>query len=118
MCEVAEHGGLAGRVRLGNPPNAGLARPPGACRVLLIGDVIGKPGRLAVEAILPGLREERGIDFVTANGENLARGLGLTVSTAEALLGAGVDVITSGNHILDKREIYEYLDRTDRVLRP
>jgi hypothetical protein len=85
---------------------------------LLIGDVIGKPGRLAVEAILPGLREERGIDFVTANGENLAGGMGLTVSTAEALLGAGVDVITSGNHIWDKREIYEYLDRTDRVLRP
>lgn len=86
--------------------------------MLLIGDVIGKPGRLAVEAILPGLREERGIDFVTANGENLAGGLGLTVSTAEALLGAGVDVITSGNHIWDKREIYDYLDKTDRVLRP
>jgi metallophosphoesterase (TIGR00282 family) len=121
--EIGEHAGgrggqLAGRVRLGNAPNAGSARPSGACRVLLIGDVIGKPGRLAVEAILPGLREERGIDFVTANGENLAGGLGLTVSTAEALLGAGVDVITSGNHIWDKREIYDYLDRTDRVLRP
>jgi hypothetical protein len=98
--------------------NAGAPRPPGVCRVLLIGDVIGKPGRLAVEAILPGLREERGIDFVTANGENLAGGLGLTVSTAEALLGAGVDVITSGNHIWDKREIYAYLDTSERVLRP
>jgi hypothetical protein len=105
-------------VRLGNPPNGGAPRPPGACRVLLIGDVIGKPGRVALEAILPGLREERGIDFVTANGENLAGGMGLTVSTAEALLAAGVDVITSGNHIWDKREIYEYLERSDRVLRP
>ena len=56
--------------------------------------------------MLPGLRDERGIDFVTANGENLAGGMGLTVSTAEALFAAGVDVITSGNHIWDKREIY------------
>ena len=109
---------LAGRVRLGNPPNSGTLRPSGACRVLMIGDVIGKPGRLAVEAILPGLREERGIDFVTANGENLAGGMGLTVSTAESLLGAGVDVITSGNHIWDKREIYPFLDSSERVLRP
>ena len=84
----------------------------------MIGDVIGKPGRIAVEALLPALREERGIDFVTANGENLAGGMGLTVSTAEALLGAGVDVITSGNHIWDKREIYPYLESSERVLRP
>ena len=113
-----ESGGHAGRVRLGNAPNGNAPRPKGACRVLMIGDVIGKPGRQAVEALLPVLREERGADFVTANGENLAGGMGLTVSTAEALFAAGVDVITSGNHIWDKREIYEYLDRTDRVLRP
>jgi len=84
----------------------------------MIGDVIGKPGRLAVEAILPALREERGIDFVTANGENVAGGLGLTASTAESLFAAGVDVITSGNHIWDKREIYPFLESSDRVLRP
>jgi metallophosphoesterase (TIGR00282 family) len=84
----------------------------------MIGDVIGKPGRLAVEQVLPGLREERRVDFVTANGENLAGGMGLTVSTAEALFEHGVDVITSGNHIWDKREIYPYLERSDRVLRP
>ncbi len=84
----------------------------------MIGDVIGKPGRLAVEALLPALREARGIDFVTANGENLAGGLGLTPSTADALLAAGVDVITSGNHIWDKREVYDYLERSERVLRP
>ncbi|HET7726383.1 MAG TPA: TIGR00282 family metallophosphoesterase [Candidatus Limnocylindrales bacterium] len=102
----------------GNPPNANAARPPGATRVLMIGDVIGKPGRVAIERVLPELRDERGADFVTANGENLAGGMGLTVSTAEALFAAGVDVITSGNHIWDKREIYPFLDQSDRVLRP
>jgi metallophosphoesterase (TIGR00282 family) len=107
-----------GRTRLGNPVNGDAPRPAGACRVLLIGDVIGKPGRQAVEQLLPGLRHERGIDFVTANGENLAGGMGLTATTAEALFAVGVDVITSGNHIWDKREIYAYLETTDRVLRP
>jgi metallophosphoesterase (TIGR00282 family) len=102
----------------GNPPNGDAPRPPGATRVLMIGDVIGKPGRLALERTLPGLRDERGIDFVTANGENLAGGMGLTVGTAEALFAAGVDVVTSGNHIWDKREIYPFLDESDRVLRP
>ena len=109
---------MAGRVQLGNPPNAGTPRPAGAVRVLMIGDVIGKPGRLAVEATLPGLRAERSIDFVVANGENLAGGIGLTVSTAASLLANGVDVITSGNHIWDKKEMYEELERNDRILRP
>lgn len=93
-------------------------KPPGACRILMIGDVIGKPGRLAVERCLPELRRERAIDFVTANGENLAGGMGLTAPTAEALFAAGVDVITSGNHIWDKREIYPVLERDERILRP
>jgi metallophosphoesterase (TIGR00282 family) len=84
----------------------------------MIGDVIGKPGRHAVEALLPGLRDERSIDFVTANGENLAGGMGLTASTADALFAHGVDVITSGNHIWDKREIYPALEANDRILRP
>jgi metallophosphoesterase (TIGR00282 family) len=84
----------------------------------MIGDMIGKPGREAVEHVLPGLRDERGIDFVTANGENVAGGMGLTPSTADSILGAGVDVITSGNHIWDKREIYPYLESNERVLRP
>jgi hypothetical protein len=110
--------GLAGRVRLGNPANGNAPRPNGACRVLMIGDVIGKPGRLAVEALLPQLRDERSIDFVTANGENLAGGMGLTASTADALFAVGVDVITSGNHIWDKKEIYPRLESDDRILRP
>jgi metallophosphoesterase (TIGR00282 family) len=84
----------------------------------MIGDVIGKPGRLAVEQLLPSLRAERGLDLVTANGENLAGGMGLTEATAAALFDAGVDVITSGNHIWDKREIYPVLERDERILRP
>jgi hypothetical protein len=84
----------------------------------MIGDVIGKPGRVTVERALPALREERGVDFVVANGENLAGGMGLTTSTAHALFDAGVDVITSGNHIWDKREIYPELERDERILRP
>ena len=67
--------------------SAGPPRPAasdgGVCRILMIGDLIGKPGRLAVEALLPGLRREKDIDFVTANGENVAGGMGLTASTAE-----------------------------------
>jgi metallophosphoesterase (TIGR00282 family) len=84
----------------------------------MVGDVIGKPGRQAIERFLPDIREERGIDFVTANGENVAGGAGLTGSTARALFDAGVDVITSGNHIWDKREIYQELERDERILRP
>ncbi len=110
--------GRSDRAGLGNPPNGDAPRPPGACRILMIGDIIGKPGRVAVEQELQALRDERGIDFVTANGENVAGGMGLTASTAEALLAAGVDVITSGNHIWDKREIYPFLDASERVLRP
>jgi len=110
--------GRSPRAGLGNPPNGNAPRPAGACRILMIGDIIGKPGRVVIERELAGLRDERGIDFVTANGENVAGGMGLTPSTAEALLAAGVDVITSGNHIWDKREIYPFLDANDRVLRP
>jgi metallophosphoesterase (TIGR00282 family) len=84
----------------------------------MLGDLIGKPGREAVERCLPALRDERGASFVTANGENLAGGAGLTASTAAAILAAGVDVITSGNHIWDRREIYPELEREERILRP
>jgi len=90
----------------------------GQIRVLMIGDVIGKPGREAIEQIVPRMREERHLDLVTANGENLAGGMGLTPSTAAALFSAGIDVITSGNHIWDKRDIYPELDRDERILRP
>ena len=107
-----------GRTRLGNTPNGNMARPPGACRVLMIGDMIGKPGRIAVEETIGALREERGIDFVTANGENVAGGMGLTPATADRILAAGDAAITSGNHLSDTREIYPYLETNERVLRP
>ena len=93
---------------------------PGAAvlRCMVIGDVIGKPGRVALVQTLRDLRSEFEIDLVVANGENLAAGAGLTPSLAEELLDHGVDVITSGNHIWDKREIYDYLDSGRPVLRP
>ena len=86
--------------------------------VLAIGDIIGKPGRQAVKEILPGLKKQRGIDFVIANGENVAGGIGLTPDTAEELLKAGVDVITSGNHIWAQKDIIPCLDSKMPVLRP
>jgi len=87
-------------------------------RCMVIGDIIGKPGRLAVVGSLRDLRTELDLDLVIANGENLAAGAGLTPSLAEELFANGVDVITSGNHIWDKREIYDYLDSGRPVLRP
>jgi len=90
----------------------------GELRICLIGDIIGKPGRLAVMQTLPDLRRELELDMVIANGENAAAGAGLTPSLAEELLGGGIDVITSGNHIWDKREIYDYLNTDRPVLRP
>jgi hypothetical protein len=99
-------------------PALPLLPEPGVLRVLMIGDAIGKPGRHALERELHGLRQERGVDFVTANGENVAGGMGLTMSTAGALFEAGVDVITSGNHIWDKRELIPELDGEPRILRP
>ena len=86
--------------------------------VLAIGDIIGKPGRQEVKELLPGLKERRGVDFVIANGENVAGGIGLTPATAEELLKAGVDVITSGNHIWAQKEIIPCLDSKMPVLRP
>jgi len=99
-------------------PPLPLLPDAGTLRVLMVGDVIGKPGRVAMERELPGMREERGVDLVTANGENLAGGMGLTMSTAGALFDSGVDVITSGNHIWDKRELIPELDGEPRILRP
>ncbi len=72
-------------------------------RILMIGDVIGMLGRDAVRALLPDLKHEKSIDFVICNGENAAGGYGITASTAAELLDSGVDVLTSGNHIWDKK---------------
>ncbi len=87
-------------------------------QILIIGDVIGKPGRQTVQQLLPGLRQQYHLDLVIANAENAAGGLGLTASTARELLQAGVDVLTSGNHIWDQKEIIPYLDGNLPILRP
>ena len=87
-------------------------------RILFIGDVIGRPGRCAVRDILPELKAEHQYQLVIANGENLAGGLGLTQETAEELFSYGVDILTTGNHIWDKRESLSYIDFDERVLRP
>ena len=86
--------------------------------ILAIGDVVGKPGRQAISQLLPGLRREYGLDMVVANGENAAGGVGLTPETAAEMLEAGVDVITSGNHIWAQKEIFPYLEGDVPVLRP
>jgi metallophosphoesterase (TIGR00282 family) len=86
--------------------------------ILLIGDVIGKPGRQAVREILPGLRSEFQADLVIANAENAAGGNGLTASGAAELYNAGVNVLTSGNHIWKQREILDYMPYEPRLLRP
>ncbi len=84
----------------------------------MIGDVIGRPGRRAVQVLVPDLRQEYRIDLVIANGENAAGGLGLTRETAEELFASGIDVITSGNHIWDHKEIIPSLDSELAILRP
>jgi hypothetical protein len=89
-----------------------------AVRVLVVGDVIGSPGRRAVASLLPGLRSALQLQFVIANGENSAGGRGLTRQTVEDLLAAGVDVVTSGNHVWVHREAETYLEREVPVLRP
>ena len=87
-------------------------------RILAIGDIIGKPGRKAVEEILPGLYSEYNIDLVIGNGENAAGGLGLTPRIAEELFDSGIDVITTGNHIWAYKEIIPYLNSGPALLRP
>ena len=86
--------------------------------ILAIGDVIGNPGRRAINEFLPSLRQQYGLDLVIANGENAAGGLGLTSTTAKELLSAGVDVLTSGNHIWAQKELIPYLDGEMPILRP
>jgi len=87
-------------------------------KILLIGDIVGRPGRVIVEREVRRLREERGLDLVVANCENAAAGAGITPNLAEELFRAGVDVLTSGNHVWRKKEAFELLKLDPRVLRP
>jgi metallophosphoesterase (TIGR00282 family) len=86
--------------------------------VLIIGDVVAKPGRIAVLERLQDLREQFSIDLAIMNAENVAGGFSITPSLGEQLFAAGIDVMTSGNHIFDKREAIEYVDQQPRLLRP
>ncbi|MDD3673097.1 MAG: TIGR00282 family metallophosphoesterase, partial [Synergistaceae bacterium] len=88
-------------------------------RILFIGDIMGRPGRKAVPRVLPSLREEYGgFDFIIANGENSAAGFGLTETVMKELFSMGIDILTSGNHVWDKKDILPLLDSEKRILRP
>ncbi|HEV8338408.1 MAG TPA: TIGR00282 family metallophosphoesterase [bacterium] len=87
-------------------------------KILIIGDITGKPGRRILKALLPQLRRRHGAQLVIANGENAAGGMGITEETAEEIFAAGVDVITGGNHTWRNRDVYPFLDGHPRVLRP
>lgn len=87
-------------------------------KILLIGDIVGKPGRRAVRELLPGIIEEHRIDFVIANCENAASGFGVTSDVVDELLSSQIDVLTSGNHIWDKREVMGFIQECEVLLRP
>jgi metallophosphoesterase (TIGR00282 family) len=87
-------------------------------KILFIGDIVGKPGRQAVKALLPNLTSRFKINLVLANAENAAGGFGITEPTAGELFSYGVDIITTGNHVWDKKEAIPYLTKEHRILRP
>jgi hypothetical protein len=88
-------------------------------KILVIGDIIGKPGRNAVKTAVKKLKKDHEIDLIIANGENLAHGLGMTLSTYEEMTEAGVDFFTTGNHILKRPEIFSVMDKEDtNIIRP
>jgi len=86
--------------------------------ILLLGDVVGRAGRDAVAAHLPRLRDALDIDVAIVNAENAAHGFGLTERIAGGLYDAGADILTTGNHVWDQRELIAYIDRDPRILRP
>src|SRR5687768_11938969 len=87
-------------------------------RILMIGDVMARPGRTAVLERIQDLREQHAVDLAVMNAENLAGGFSVTPQMCEELFSAGIDVMTSGNHIFDKREAAPYIARQPRLLRP
>ncbi|MCE3231086.1 MAG: metallophosphoesterase [Alphaproteobacteria bacterium] len=87
-------------------------------RILFCGDIVGRSGRDAVEEYLPRVRKDLNIDFVIVNAENAAHGFGITKGICQNLYKIGVDVITTGNHIWDQKEIISYIDQDKRLLRP
>ncbi len=87
-------------------------------KIMFLGDIVGKAGRLAVKKYLAGLSEQNRPDFIIANAENASHGFGLTRKNYDELLSYGIDCFTSGNHIWDKREIFQYINEADRLIRP
>src|SRR6266576_4478459 len=87
-------------------------------KVLMIGDVVGKPGRLALLDRLQDIREQHAIDLAIMNAENVAGGFSITPDLADQLFASGIDVMTSGNHIFDKHEILDYIEKQPRLVRP
>lgn len=87
-------------------------------KVLVVGDIYGKPGRYILSVLLPRIQQEFSVDFTIANGENAAGGFGITENISKKLRSYGVDCITSGNHIWDRQEIVSFLDESDYLLRP
>jgi metallophosphoesterase (TIGR00282 family) len=87
-------------------------------KVLFLGDVVGKPGRRAIRLLLPRLIDRERLDFVIANCENAANGAGVDPKSVQELLDAGVDILTSGNHVWRRKEIVEFIERDQRLLRP
>src|SRR3982751_6482629 len=87
-------------------------------KLLIIGDVVAKPGRVAVLERIQDLREQHRIDFAVMNAENLAGGFSVTPSLCEQLFASGIDVMTSGNHIFDKKEAIDYIAKQPRLIRP
>lgn len=87
-------------------------------KILFIGDIVGKVGRTTIKGLLPNIVDRYKIDFVIANGENIAGGFGVTDKTAGEILNCGVHVITTGNHIWDKKDSIPYIAKEDRILRP
>lgn len=87
-------------------------------QILMVGDVIGRPGRAAFAKYTPKLRQEKNVDLVVVNGENSAEGRGITKKTLDELLLGGADVVTGGNHIWDKKEVLQFIDDEPYLLRP
>lgn len=87
-------------------------------KILFIGDIVGEPGRRAVKELLPRLRRELNVDMVIANGENAAGGSGITTATAQEIFNAGVDIMTSGDHLWDQKEVVNLLQNESRFVRP
>src|SRR5262249_1461328 len=111
-CESPCRGSTTGEAR------KSASRFARSMRILFIGDIFGKPGREIARRAVPALIERESLDFVIANVENSAAGFGVTGDLAETILSYGVDAMTTGNHVWDKKEILDYIPRQPKLLRP